>query len=130
MMKKILLDTNFLMIPAQYKVDIFAEIDRLCVFQYELIVPEIVVKELHKVASGQKGAAAAKMALQLVEAKNLHVIPLKNKTLKNADKIILDIANKDDYIVATQDQALKRLLKQKKVPLIVLRQKSHLKLLI
>ncbi len=129
-MKKILLDANFLMMPAQFKVDIFSEIERLCGFPYELVVPEVVVKELEKIKAGQKGSAAARLALQLLEAKSVKVVRSKNKTLKNADKIILDTANKEEYIVATQDKALKRLLKQKKVPLIVLRQKSHLKLLI
>ncbi len=129
-MKKILLDANFLMMPAQFKVDIFSEIDRLCDFPYELVVPEAVVKELEKIKAGQKGSAAARLALQLLEAKKVKVMRSKSKTLKNADKIILDTANKEEYIAATQDKALKRLLRQKKVPLIVLRQKSHLKLLI
>ncbi len=130
-MKKIILDTNFLMIPAQYRVDIFSEIDRICDFNYEIVILDVVAGELRKIAAGMKGKTAAMLALQLLRHKNVRVIAApKSKTLKNADEIILGIADKDNYVVATQDMALKRLLRQKKVPLIVLRQKNHLELLI
>ena len=51
--KRILLDANFLMIPAQYHVDIFSEIERICLFPYELWVPQPVKEELTRLASGQ-----------------------------------------------------------------------------
>ncbi|MBW2991754.1 hypothetical protein KY345_00870 [Candidatus Woesearchaeota archaeon] len=31
-MRKIILDTNFLLIPGQFKIDIFSEIRRICDF--------------------------------------------------------------------------------------------------
>lgn len=129
-MKKILLDTNFLLIPAQHGVDIFDEIDRICDFNYELLVPAVVIWELKKLSEKGKAKGAAKLALRIIERKNLRILESKTKTLKNADKIVLDTANKDEFIVATQDKLLKNLLRQKKVPLIVLRQKNHLELLI
>ena len=84
-MKTIILDTNFLMVPAQYKVDIFSEIERICGFSYELVVPDVVVKELEKIAAGQKGKAAARMALQLIKFKGIKIIYLKNKIRVKAD---------------------------------------------
>ncbi len=128
-MKKILLDTNFLMIPSQYKVDIYAEIDRLLP-AYQLTTLDVVIDELKKLALKGKGRYDAKLALALLKHKKVIILHSKNKTLKNADEIILNTANKDNYIVCTQDRGLKRLLRQKKVPLIVLRQKNHLDLLI
>ena len=49
-MRNIILDTNFLMIPLQFKVDIFSEIERICNFKYELLVPEASVKELENLS--------------------------------------------------------------------------------
>ena len=43
---KIYLDTNFLLIPAQFKVDIFEEIERLMDKPYDLYVFDKSLKEL------------------------------------------------------------------------------------
>ena len=45
-MAKIILDTNFLMIPAQFNVDIFSEIHRICDFKYELYIIDKTIDEL------------------------------------------------------------------------------------
>ena len=52
-MKTVLLDTNFLLIPAQFKVDIFSEIDRICTFQYEIAVLDKTIDELNKIIKEQ-----------------------------------------------------------------------------
>ena len=50
-MKKIILDTNFLLIPAQFNVDIFSEIERICDFQYQLCIVDKTLSELILVVS-------------------------------------------------------------------------------
>ena len=42
---KIILDTNFLMIPSMFKVDIFSEIERICDFKYELCIVDKTLDE-------------------------------------------------------------------------------------
>ena len=54
-MEKILLDTNFLLIPSQFKVDIFSEIKRICNFSYKLYVLDKSVGELNYIIENQKG---------------------------------------------------------------------------
>ena len=127
-MKKILLDTNFLLIPPTLHVDIFSEIERICDFSYELCVLDRSMEELENIAERgkTKEAKAASIALQLARHKHLKV--LKTETHKNADTLIVETANSADFLVATQDMALKRKLKQNKVPLIYLRQKMYLKI--
>lgn len=123
-MKKIILDTNFLLIPAQFKVDIFSEIDRIMLESYQLCVLDKTIDELNKIISGKqklKNKNAAKLALQLLKAKRVKV--LKTKKDKNADELILDRAKKG-VLVATQDRVLKNRLKNK-VSIISLRKKSH-----
>ena len=131
MPKLILLDTNFLMIPAQFRVDIFSEIRRICDFSYELAVVQATVDELNRIAAGKgREKAAALLALRLIKAKNIRIISSKTASFKNADKVLLDVAAKkrDSIVVATQDMALKAGLKKLGTSVIVLRQKKYLSL--
>ncbi len=125
-MKKILLDTNFIMIPAQFNVDIYSEIDRICLEPYELYVLDKSIVELKNIIKGQKGRSreAAKLALAILRAKKPKVLKITSK--HHVDRIILDL---EGYTVATQDTALKKALKAKSVEIITLRQKKHLVML-
>ena len=129
-MKKILLDTNFLLIPYQFKVDIFSEIRRISDFKYRLCIVDKTIDELKKIIEKQKGKhmRAAILGLAMLDMKKAQVIKSKEK---NADEAIEKIALKarKTYIVATQDAELKRKLKKKGVSLIVLKGKAHLELL-
>ncbi len=122
-MRKILLDTNFLMIPAQFGVDIFAEIRRICFFSYQLVVLDATIKELQKLAlsKGVKGAHA-RTALTLIKAKT--VVHPTAKAMYT-DDLILETAGVD-WIVATQDAKLKQRLREKGASIITLRQKKYL----
>ena len=123
-MKKILLDTNFLMACKQFKVDIFTQIDKISDFKYGIFVLDKTLDELKKIIEEQKGKnrEAARIALKLIAIKNIKVV--KTKSDKKTDDVILDVASEDDYIVATQDKELKSRLKEKNVPMMVLRQKK------
>ena len=128
--KTILLDTNFLLIPSQFKVDIFAELDRVCDFQHTAAVMDSTVAELKSLSADAgkslKDRRGAKMALQLLEAGQVAVIKSR-KVFKSADKAILEFASANkDVMVATQDRELKRRLKALGVSVAVLRQKSHI----
>ncbi|MBI2133787.1 nucleotide-binding protein [Candidatus Woesearchaeota archaeon] len=125
---KILLDTNFMLIPGQFGVDIFEEINRICIFSHEPVILEESLKELDGIIMGQKGKdkAAAKLAIELIKKKG--IMTLKTATFKNVDKTILELAPKEGLIVATQDKELRHELKKLGVRTIVLMQKKYLKL--
>lgn len=123
-MKHIIADTNFLLIPAQFKIDVFSEISRICDFTYKIYVVDKTIDEIEGIAAGKgKDAMAARLGLQLLKAKDVGII--KTKKDKNADDLIVDIAKKGD-IVATQDIELKRRVKKKGAGIITMRQKRHL----
>lgn len=126
-MKEIILDTNFLMIPLQFRVDIFSEIDRICHFNYKLCIFERSVHELINIVQKQKGKSknAAQFALKLIKLKNIGILKVEGQSV---DEIILKKANKD-VVVATQDKRLKKKLLEKGVSLIVLRQRKYLLLI-
>ncbi len=123
-MKKVILDTNFLLIPVQFKVDIFSEIDRICLFGYKLYVVDKTIDELKKIVEKQKGKhkLAAKVALQLIKNKKLAVIKTKEGYV---DDLILDLLGKE-VILATQDALLRKKAIIKGSQVIFLRSKNHL----
>lgn len=127
MTKRIILDTNFLLIPVQFKVDIFEEIKRISDFVYQLHIIDRSVEELEKIilTGDTKDKTAAKIALKLIKFKKIDKI--KTTGNKNVDELILDLARKDD-IVATQDKELKQKLKKRSIPIIILRQRKFLEI--
>jgi len=126
MKRKILLDTNFLLIPYQFKVDIFTQIDKISIFKYKIFILDKTLQELNKIVEEQKGKNkdAARIALKLISIKDIEVI--KTESNKNTDDTIYGIALKDDFIVATQDKDLKRKLVNQGCKVIILKQKKIL----
>ena len=115
MVRKIILDTNFLLIPSQFNVDIFAEINRIMLEKYQLYTLDKVVDELNKITKDKKQSfknkRAAKLGLQLLKAKKVKILKTQED---NVDNILASI---EGYIIATQDVVLKRRIKGKKITL-------------
>ena len=120
MTRKVIIDTNGLMIPGQFGVDIFSELKRLgfdtC------LIPRASVRELEKLYSEARGRdkSAAKIALSLLD--RCTVIE-KNGFV---DDIIMDMAAGKDAAVLTNDTELKKRLCSKGVTIVYLREKTHL----
>lgn len=126
-MHKIILDTNMLMAIGQFNVDIFSEIERICNFKYELCILDRQTKELEEIRKKRgKDSRAAKLATDLIKNKKVKII--KTISEKDVDSQILEFAQKNNYIVATQDKELKNRLKRKNLQVIFLRQKKYLEL--
>lgn len=122
-MKTIIIDTNMLMVPFQFKVDIFEEFDRIIDEKYELVTLDNVIQELEKISKGKaKDSFAARLGLNLVKTKNIKIIKTKEKS---ADKSLLKFAGKDT-IIATNDKILISKLKKDKRKILRLKQKKYL----
>ncbi|MDP7141297.1 MAG: hypothetical protein QF362_00955 [Candidatus Woesearchaeota archaeon] len=126
-MIQVILDTNFLMAVSQFRIDIFAEIQRICDFRYKLYIIDKTLDELKGLIEQNKGkdGRAAKLALSLIKQKHISII--KTDKDRIVDDLIMNIVNKE-HIVATQDKELKSRLKQKNIGIISIRQKRYLKL--
>ncbi len=135
--RQILLDTNFCLNPFRIGIDIFKEIRRICSFNYQLLVPEEVARELlHLAQSNSKTGRYAKAALTLLEnkkvklAKSKKVIKTSNlqhldESRKNGDIAIIEYAKSHpDVIIATDDKLLRKRLSGFKF--IFTRQKQYL----
>ena len=126
--KRIILDTNFLLIPAQFGLDIFTELDKTLDYSYSLFIMDKSLEELKEASKQQKGALkeAVKVTLSLVKSmkdnNKLNIIPAKTSYI---DREILETADKET-LVATQDLELRRKLHEKGIKTIVMRQRKHL----
>jgi len=126
-MKKILLDTSFLVKCAEYHIDPFTEINRVCDFRYTLHYVDGVLDELEKlIEKGGRLKDYAKIArLFLSRAKK---ILTANDAI--VDELILEYAAiHSDSIVATHDAELKRECKNMGIALLFIRQKKYIQYL-
>lgn len=126
-MKKVVLDTNFLMLPHTKKIDIFDEISRLINENYEAVTFTCIIKELNDIiknkASKGRDKTAAKVALKLIEKKGVKVI---EKT-SNVDEAILEYAKENkDTVVCTNDKELRKKVQKVGVETIGMRSIKHL----
>ncbi|MBS1266443.1 MAG: hypothetical protein MAG795_00410 [Candidatus Woesearchaeota archaeon] len=126
-MIRVILDTNFLLMPAQFKIDIFRELTRVIFKDFELHIVEPTLRELDSLMKKGKGKnkRAAKMGNQLIDFASINVIKTKEK---HVDKAIMNIVSKKD-IVCTQDKQLKDFLIKKGVNVVIMKKKSHLQLI-
>ncbi|MBU3966598.1 MAG: DNA-binding protein [Euryarchaeota archaeon] len=122
MKREVIIDTNGLMIPGQFGIDIFMELKRLGFDSY--VVPRASVRELEKISMHGRGRdrTAAKIALSLMER---CTIVEKGGF---ADDVIMELATSTEDAVLTSDIELKKRLCSKGVTIVQLREKTHLSL--
>lgn len=122
-MKKVILDTNFLMAVAQFRIDIFSEIKRVCDFPYKICIIDRTVDELNNIVKNQRGKDkdAAKLALSLIKSKDIE--KLKTDKGSYVDLLLLD---QKDAVIATQDRELRAKLKEKNIHTLMIRQKKYI----
>ncbi|HPS92078.1 MAG TPA: DNA-binding protein [Methanothrix sp.] len=119
---KVILDTNALMVPEQFGVDIFGELLRLGYAKW--LVPACVLGELRSLAMRAdkgKDKIAARVALGM--AVGCEAVGVDNH---NADQAIIDLALETGAAVFTNDKALKKRLFSKGITVIYLRQGQYL----
>jgi len=117
---KVILDTNGLMIPVQFGVDIFDELSRLGFSEF--LVPEAVVRELEMLVKRAKGFD--KKAAKIGRALTKGCILIDG--LGPADDVVLRLAEENGAAVLTNDIELKQRLKAKGISVLSLRQKNRL----
>lgn len=122
MKREVIIDTNGLMIPGQFGIDIFMELKRLGFDSY--IVPRASVRELEKISTQGRGRnrTAAKIALSLLDRCTI----VEKEGF--ADDVIMELATSKEDTVLTSDVELKKRLCSKGVSIVQLRERTHLSL--
>ena len=125
---KVILDSNALFVPLQFKIDIFSDLKRLLNRNFELILLSSVKRELKTLA--EKGSPKmrknASYALQLAE--KCKYVEVGDLASAPTDDVIVKVAKEWSSPVFTNDRQLRKRLKDISVPVIYVRQKSHLEI--
>jgi len=118
-MKKIILDTSFILTALKQKINLASELQRILDKKFTIHIIDKTLKEL-------ENKKHEKLAIQILKSLKCSII--KTTENKNVDNLILDhIKKHPSCIVATQDKSLKEKLKKRNIRLITIRQKKYLK---
>lgn len=123
-MQKVVLDTNALFYPFQFKIDIEDEIVGL-IGSCDMIVPEVVVKEL--IGLRDNGSTMAGAALRFSDRFRKQVSP--SRPGMTADDAILVATKEVDGILVTSDRELIEKARNAGVKVIFLKGRQKLELL-
>lgn len=115
--KKVLLDTNALLMPFQFRINLDGELNRI-LGDCKILVLTSVLKELMELA--ERGEQHAKAALSL--SRKFRVLESSGPV----DEALLNMAKDIGAVVVTNDIQLRRRLKSNGIRVLFLREKTHL----
>lgn len=120
---KVLLDANALMVPGQFGVDVFEELERLGFREFLVARPVLLeIEALAGLAASRRDRTAARIGLQLAERCEIF------EASGGADEALLSIAEETGAAVFTNDRELKKKLSTRGVTVIHLRQRRRLEI--
>ena len=125
----VILDTNFLTIPAQFGVDVFSEAERLLERSVEFILLESVLDEIKSnlEKAGRTEERFFKVALDLTE--RCKIVGIDHYTRgSSVDDQLLEYASSVRGVLATNDRELRDRASKLGIPVLMLRGKNHLEL--
>ena len=143
-MISIFLDANFLLLPTQFKLDIYQEFERLVPKPWQLLIIKAIFNELDtkiaKLSPTAKFRREYSFALQLLERHPFVVLPISRKIgaddhyLTKVDTLLLTTAEQwqreqhpgDRIYVATNDKKLRGQCRQRGIATIYLRNRKYL----
>ena len=121
---RVILDSNFLITPAEYHIDILQEIPRVLGRSIEPVIPSEVHREIKQISlrSGKRSS----LALTLM--KKCKVLDTEMSEDERVDDAIVRLAQEWGSPVATNDRVLKRRLRSLGIPVLSMRGKKRLEL--
>jgi rRNA-processing protein FCF1 len=122
---EVIVDSNALFAFLQFKVDIYGELERLLNRRFELILLSSVRDELKTLASDSPPKTRKMAAFALEYAKKCRLVEV-HSSAKTVDDAIVETAARCRTPVFTNDAQLRKRLRNISVPVIYVRQKSHL----
>lgn len=133
-MKKVVLlvvvDTNFMTIPAQFNVDIFAEAERVLERRFEFVILSSVADEIEAGAHESK-ARSNRLAFRI--ARDLSRRCRSVETEKSISELpvddqLLEYAVQVEGVLATNDKELRNRARERGVPILFLRGRKQLQI--
>jgi rRNA-processing protein FCF1 len=125
---EVILDSNAMFVPVQFKIDVFSDLGQLLNRSFEVILLSPVKRELEALArkGSPKMRKNASYALKL--AKKCRYVEVDFPASEPTDDVIVKIAEEWKLPVFTNDRKLRQRLRDISVPVIYVRQKSRLEI--
>lgn len=123
---RVILDSNAFLVPLQFRVDIFEELQRLLNAKPQLVLLCAVQKELEKLGEADSPKMHKHIVLALKLAEKCVFFKTEKMAGSSVDDVIVDVASRWKSPVFTNDKQLRKRLRDINVPVIYVRQKSHL----
>jgi len=124
----VLFDTNFLLVPIRFGVDVFAEAERVLNQVVEPAVTSGVLRELEQLRQGASPSFARELGFASGLASRCRVIEHDLLEGEAVDDSMVRLASEAGYVVATTDAELRRKLRGRGVRVLILRQRRYLQL--
>ena len=121
---KILCDTNFLLIPLRFGVDVFNETDDAINDITEFYVSTRVIDEIKLLKKTAKPSFEKELLFALKMAELCTVIEDNSTGL--VDESLIDLAIEHDFIIGTSDSELRQNARAYGVKVVYLRQRRYL----
>jgi|YelNatPaOPRAMG01_1025707.scaffolds.fasta_scaffold65285_2 rRNA-processing protein FCF1 len=122
---RVLLDSSFLMMPFKFRIDPFKGIEELISKRPAFLLISPVKEELLRISKGGgRRGSMADLAIKLAE--RCEEVPFEPPEGGGADEALIAASRELKAIVATNDSALRKKLRNINVPVIYLRGKSRL----
>ncbi len=121
---KLLVDTNFLLIPFRFKVDIFDASQEAVNDLVEFYVSTRVLSEIKILKEHSKPPFVKQ--LELAEQLAGDCIIIEDRSVTQVDQSLIDLALRGGMILGTSDAELRQNARKEGIKVLYLRQKSHL----
>ncbi|WP_250986120.1 PIN domain-containing protein [Methanoculleus oceani] len=123
---RVLLDTNALLMPAQFGIDLYGEL--MALFgDFEPITLEEVVGELSGLARGRgRDAAAARVGLAMARRST---VVSSGSTAERVDDRVIEYARREGCTVVTNDRELRNALLDEGIDVVSMRRERTLELM-
>jgi rRNA-processing protein FCF1 len=125
---KVILDSNALLIPLKFKLDIFVEVELLLNRNVDFVLLSPVKRELELLAAKNSPKMRREAAYALKLAEKCEYFAVDDDEKLPTDEVIVKTAKAWNSPVFTNDRQLRKKLRDISVPVIYVRQKSRLEI--
>ena len=125
---EIIADSSFLLAQAEFRFDIDRELTRVFGRKVRLVIPQPVLDEVQRIATQGSPNAKRKAKFVLERLTNYRTVDGSQALSETVDEMILRLSKNKGLPVATNDRSLRRKLRDINIPVVYVREKSHLSL--
>ena len=125
---KVILDSNALFVPLEFKIDIFLEVKRLLNQNVDFVLLSPVKRELELLAAKDSPKIRRQAVYALKFAEKCKYVKVDEDEKLSTDDALVKVAKAWNSPVFTNDRQLRRKLRDISVPVIYVRQKSRLEI--